>query len=71
MAESRNVSAEKRSISGPAELFRKADERKEQLGYSAFSDYIQALIRADVIERGALIVHETPVSYKAKPKTKP
>lgn len=47
------MSAEKRSISAPAELFAQADERKRALGYPTFSDYIQALIRADTITAAA------------------
>lgn len=46
------MSAEKRSVSAPATLFAAADARKEQLGYPTFSDYIQALIRADTISGG-------------------
>lgn len=42
------MSAEKRSVSAPANLFAQADQRKADLGYSTFSDYIQALIWADV-----------------------
>lgn len=47
------MSAEKRSISAPDTLFAQADVRKAQLGYSTFSDYIQALIRADAVGGGA------------------
>lgn len=46
------MSSEKRSISAPGSLFAKADVRKEQLGYSTFSDYIQALLRADSLGGG-------------------
>lgn len=47
------MSAEKRSVSAPAELFAQADRRKAQLRYSTFSDYIQALIHADLVAGGS------------------
>lgn len=46
------MSAEKRSVSAPEQLFALADARKAQLGYSTFSDYIQALMRADALGGG-------------------
>jgi metal-responsive CopG/Arc/MetJ family transcriptional regulator len=42
------MSAEKRSVSAPEELFKAADARVEELGYTNFSQYIQALIHADL-----------------------
>lgn len=56
------MSAEKRSISAPAVLFAKADARKEQLGYSTFSDYIQALLRADTLGGGDHLRESAPAS---------
>lgn len=47
------MSAEKRSISAQRELFEQADARTQQLGYANFSQYVQALIRADVLSEGA------------------
>lgn len=47
------MSAVKRSISAPAELFDQADRRQADLGYSTFSDYIQALMRADALTGGS------------------
>lgn len=58
------MSAEKRSVSAPEELFAQADARQQQLGYSKFSDYIQALIRADVIKEGGH-VREVAPQYQA------
>lgn len=57
------MSAEKRSISAPADLFQKADARKEQLGYATFSDYIQALMRADTLAHSGH-VREVAPPYK-------
>lgn len=54
------MSAEKRSISAPAELFAKADQRKIELGYATFSDYIQYLLRADTMSGGAHLRDAAP-----------
>lgn len=54
------MSAEKRSISAPADLFARADVRRKELGYDKFSDYIQHLIRADVMHGGAHIREASP-----------
>lgn len=54
------MSAEKRSISAPKDLFAKADARKALLGYSTFSDYIQALLHADTFGGGAHLRDEAP-----------
>lgn len=40
------------SISMGHELYARAVARQQELGYSTFSDYIQALIRADSLQRG-------------------
>lgn len=60
------MSAEKRSVSAPDDLFEQADTRAHQLGYSNFSQYIQALIRADVITSAAH-VRETAQAAPAGP----
>lgn len=81
------MSAEKRSISAPAALFTKADARKEQLGYSTFSDYIQALLHADTLNGGDHLresaptpdtphtppvpPHQTDTSYHKRKRKKP
>ncbi len=54
------MSAEKRTISAPAELLAKADLRAESLGYSNFSQYVQALMRADVIQSAAHVRDVAP-----------
>lgn len=43
---------EKRSVSAPRDLFARADARCELLGYAKFSQYVQALIRSDVLKQG-------------------
>jgi hypothetical protein len=63
------MSAEKRSISAPSDLYAKADARKEELGYSTFSDYIQALIRADVVKAGGHLREASP-KYEITPSAK-
>lgn len=60
------MSAEKRSVSAPAELFRLADARARQLHYSRFSDYVQALIRADVLREA-----QAQVDHNAVPPARP
>lgn len=58
------MSAEKRSVSAPSELFERAVARQKDLGYSTFSDYIQALIRADTMQGGGHVrAVEGEVSY--------
>lgn len=47
------MSTEKRSVSAPLEEWARADKRCDELGYKTFSEYIQALIRADVIDGGS------------------
>lgn len=63
------MSAEKRSVSAPAELFAQADQRKAQLGYSTFSDYIQALIRADTVAGGAHLREASDILAAAHQQT--
>lgn len=46
------MSAEKRSVSAPRDLFQRADARLRLLGYANFSQYVQALMRADVLTAG-------------------
>ena len=55
------MSATKKSISLPEELFKKAIERQKLFGYPTFSDYLQALIRADV--------HGAPSSHVNVPQS--
>lgn len=64
------MSAEKRSISAPRQLFASADARKEMLGYSTFSDYVQALMRADTISGGAHLRDEAPRAVPDHPGIK-
>lgn len=59
------MSAEKRSVSAPAELFARADLRAHKLGYTKFSDYIQHLLRADVISNSAHVRVAEPSSDAA------
>lgn len=54
----------------PDELYNKAVARQEQLGYATFSDYIQALIRADALQSGPHI-RETAAPPMPLPPTKP
>lgn len=54
------MAAEKRSVSGPEELFKKADARAAELGYTKFSEYVQALIRADTVLGGEHVRQPTP-----------
>jgi len=74
------VSAARTTISMPDQLFATAVERQRELGYSTFSDYIQALIRADSLQSGphlreaakaaAPLPAGNPVNYrKAKRQT--
>ena len=51
----------------PEELYVEAERRQKQLGYVTFSDYIQALIRADVLADGSHL-RET-VTYKQARKS--
>ena len=60
------MSAGKRSISAPAELFAQADLRAAVLGYNKLSHYIQKLIEDDVARqtphvRGEGTVYPAPV----------
>ena len=58
------------SISMSKGLLEKIDQRATALGLTR-SQYVGQLARTDVIAGGALTLHETPISYKTKPKGKP
>lgn len=72
------MSAEKRSVSAPEDLLAEADARMEDLGYTDFSKYIQALIRADVLTGGPHLREvstphtrpASPVNYRKKDPSK-
>lgn len=51
----RRMSAARTTISMPEAVYQRAVERQKALGYSTFSDYIQALLRSDALQdRGHL-----------------
>jgi len=56
------MSADKRSISAPAELFAQADIRARKMGYRKFAHYIQKLIEDDVARQSPHVRGE-PVVY--------
>lgn len=56
------------SISMPRDVFEKAAVRQRELGYATFSDYIQALIRADSLSGSAHVRAAIPSSSQAGPK---
>jgi metal-responsive CopG/Arc/MetJ family transcriptional regulator len=62
------VSAKKRSISAPEELFQEADARWKRLRYKKFSQYIQELIESDVENRPA---HGARTERQPKPNPAP
>jgi hypothetical protein len=47
----------------PEDIYARAVDRQKELGYPTFSDYIQALIRADAVSRAAH-VREPEVQYR-------
>lgn len=63
-----------RSFSGPAELIEASHQRAEALGYERYSDYIKALIKADLgIAQPrpiAATLHEDPPTWKTTKPTK-
>ncbi len=65
------MSSERRTVSASGELFERAEARQRQLCYSSFSDYIQALIRADVLKEQASFHDAAPPEYKPQPTAKP
>jgi len=58
------------SISMPQTLFERAQQRQLELGYGTFSDYIQALIRADALT-GAAHVREPVTPYRTSTSSEP
>lgn len=62
------MSSTKRSISAPAELFQRAEDRQKQLCYATFSDYIQALIRADVLKEQKTFHNTEPPAFHPRPE---
>lgn len=71
------MSSVKRSVSAPQALMDQANARAEALGYTSFSHYVQALMRADVLRRTQHVREEVALrdaplsSPPAKTKTKP
>ena len=55
-----------KTVSIPEELFKRGEQRREELEYKNFSEYIQALIRADIMDGGDHI-RETAKKPKAPP----
>ncbi len=46
------------AVSMESELFEKAKERSQNLGFPTFSSYVVQLIRADLMKRGELQIRE-------------
>jgi metal-responsive CopG/Arc/MetJ family transcriptional regulator len=65
------MSAAKKTISLPKKLLQKAEGRAEELDFSTFSDYIQDLIRRDIVvreQRGSMSQPELDVPGVKKQK---
>lgn len=59
------MSAIKKSISLPAEMWSKAEARAAALGYPKMSQYLQQLVRRDLIEKGDhLRLAETATAHR-------
>lgn len=58
------MSAERTTISLPAALFEKAKRRREELHFSTLSDYIQDLIRNDILRQETAAIKEDASDYK-------
>lgn len=62
------MSATKKSISLPVEMWDKAAMRARSLGYSKMSQYLQYLVRQDLLTQGDHVrVAETSPPYRVTP----
>lgn len=57
------MSSARTTISMPEKMYTEAVARQQELGYANFSDYVQALLRADALQKGSSHVRETVLPY--------